>query len=122
MTIREAAAFLTAFDISAAPVVDPLGRPVGVLSRTDIVRHDCEKVEGVQELEEGSVWAGLVSEGGEKLPAGFHVATEDETPVGDLMTPLIYTVCLDTPADQVIDIMLLRDVHRLFVVDDAGAL
>ncbi len=42
------AAFLTAFNISAAPVVDPPGRPVGVLSRIDIVRHDCEKVEGVQ--------------------------------------------------------------------------
>jgi CBS domain-containing protein len=39
-SVREAAAFLTARGISAAPVIDDAGRPVGVVSRSDIlVRH-----------------------------------------------------------------------------------
>ena len=37
-TLRETAAFLTRRSISAAPVINDAGRPVGVLSRTDIVR------------------------------------------------------------------------------------
>lgn len=39
-TVTEAAAFLTSRGISAAPVIDEAGRPVGVVSRSDIlVRH-----------------------------------------------------------------------------------
>jgi CBS domain-containing protein len=39
-SIREAAAFLTGRGISAAPVIDEAGRPVGVVSRSDILaRH-----------------------------------------------------------------------------------
>lgn len=36
-TIREAAAFLTGRGISAAPVIDEAGRPVGVVSRSDLI-------------------------------------------------------------------------------------
>ena len=37
-TLREAATFLTENGISAAPVINQAGRPVGVLSLADIVR------------------------------------------------------------------------------------
>jgi CBS domain-containing protein len=36
-TVLEAAAFLTGRGISAAPVIDEAGRPVGVISRSDIL-------------------------------------------------------------------------------------
>jgi CBS domain-containing protein len=36
-TVAEAAAFLSGRGISAAPVIDDAGRPVGVVSRTDIL-------------------------------------------------------------------------------------
>jgi CBS domain-containing protein len=36
-TVRDAAAFLTGRGISAAPVIDGAGRPVGVVSSTDIL-------------------------------------------------------------------------------------
>lgn len=36
-TIREAASFLTGRGISAAPVIDDAGRPVGVVSRSDLI-------------------------------------------------------------------------------------
>jgi CBS domain-containing protein len=38
-SVREAAAFLTARGISAAPVIDDAGRPIGVVSRSDILSH-----------------------------------------------------------------------------------
>jgi CBS domain-containing protein len=39
-TVTEAAAFLTGRGISAAPVIDEAGRPLGVVSRSDILaRH-----------------------------------------------------------------------------------
>lgn len=37
--IREAAAALTNREISAVPIINEAGQPVGVLSRADIVRH-----------------------------------------------------------------------------------
>src|SRR5262245_7439740 len=52
MWVRDAADFLTRNGFSAAPVVDATGRPVGVLSRADIVRYDAEKVEDVTDLPE----------------------------------------------------------------------
>lgn len=36
-TVREAAALLTTRGISAAPVIDDAGRPVGVVSRSDLL-------------------------------------------------------------------------------------
>src|SRR6516225_7169553 len=39
-TLASAAAFLIEKEISGAPVIDDAGRAVGVLSHTDIVRHD----------------------------------------------------------------------------------
>src|SRR5215831_18295071 len=43
-TIREGVAFLVDKGFSAAPVIDHAGRPVGVLSRADILVHDREQV------------------------------------------------------------------------------
>lgn len=36
-TVQEAAAFLTQRGISAAPVIDDAGRPIGVVSRSDVL-------------------------------------------------------------------------------------
>src|SRR5829696_5809758 len=44
-TLREAVAFLVDRGVSGAPVIDEAGRPVGVLTQTDILIHDRETVE-----------------------------------------------------------------------------
>src|SRR5438046_2819594 len=41
-TIQEVVALLTDKGFSAAPVIDAAGRPIGVVSRADIVAHDRE--------------------------------------------------------------------------------
>jgi CBS-domain-containing membrane protein len=114
-TVREAVALFADRGFGAAPVIDAAGRPVGVLSRTDMLVHDREVVRHA------------IAAGGDELPAlrgheGFSVEVVDPTPIRDLMTPVVFTVNLDTPADKVVEQMLAVKVHQLFVVDEACCL
>lgn len=90
-TLREAALFLTSKDISAAPVINEAGRPVGVVSLADIVR--CVHMSEVSDT---------------RLPLT----------VREVMTPVVFFVRPDTAVANVIDDLLDCAVHRLFVVDD----
>ncbi len=53
---------------------------------------------------------------------GYSVEVVDPTRVRDVMTPVVFTVGLRTPAAKVVEQMLSLRVHRLFVVDDDLAL
>jgi CBS domain-containing protein len=116
-SVHEAIAFLIDKEISGAPVIDEAGRPVGVLSRTDVLVYDREKVEHVPFPEH---------ETGAPLPrrfwGSFQIEKVDDVPVRDLMTPLVYSVSTTAPVDSVIEQLVELPVHRLFVVDDTGVL
>jgi len=117
VTLKEAIAFLVDRNISGAPVIDEAGRPVGVLTQSDILVHDREAVDHVTPPE---------AEFGTPLPRslweGFQVERVDTTPVRDVMTPAVLCVKAETSAWEVIEQMLELKVHRLFVTDDAGVL
>src|SRR6185312_15056610 len=51
-TVPEAIAWLTDKGFSAAPVIDPSGRPVGVVSRTDILVHERERLRSARALDD----------------------------------------------------------------------
>ena len=95
--LKEAIAFLTDKGFSAAPVIDAAGRPVGVLSRTDLLVHDREKVEHARRVPEYYRRTDLHEPAGASLPDGFQVEIADPTRVSDIMTPVVFTVLLDTP-------------------------
>jgi len=104
--VEEAIAFLTDSGFSAAPVIDEAGRPVGVISRTDLVVHERERI---------------------AAPAGAGVAEDrvgrpDGATVRDLMTPALFAVSPRASAADVVDQMVSLNVHRLFVVDESGVL
>ena len=101
-TVPEAVALLTDKGLSAAPVIDAAGQPVGVVSRADIVVHDRER--------------------GEQRGAAKAGAGGDPASVREIMTPVVFSVRPDTPAAQVVADMLALRVHQLFVVDQAGTL
>src|SRR5262245_37202830 len=88
-TVKEAVAFLTDKGFSAAPVIDDAGRPIGVLSRSDIVVHDREKVEYVAAVPEYYEENPPMTRLGEKLKAGFQVENVDRCLVRDIMTPVV---------------------------------
>jgi predicted transcriptional regulator len=92
-TFAEALAFFIDRNVTVAPVTDSAGRPVGVLSVTDLLIHvrACESTNKV-------------------VPAT----------VASMMTPTVFTVRDDTPAAEVVHDMLRSKVHHLFVTDAAG--
>ncbi len=101
-TVREAIELLTRRGISGAPVIDEAGRPVGVVSRADILVHDRETVDYV-------------------APADDEEKTGADR-VRDIMTPAVFCVPPDAPASRVVREMTELKVHRLFVVDELGVL
>lgn len=106
-TVAEAAAFLSSRGFSAAPVIDAAGRPVGVVSRTDLLTHQGQRAVfrlGAPDRGEG------------------RDETAGDTPVRDVMTPAVFCVRPEAPAAEVVEKMLALNVRRLFVVDAAGVL
>ena len=122
MTVREAAAVLTDKEISAVPGIEEAGRPVGVLSHTDIVRHERHKTMVVPKDLKNFRAAELTLATGEHLPGGFEVELTDPTCVREIMTPTILAVPEDASLERVLTDFLAFKVHHLFVVDEAGVL
>lgn len=119
--IKEALGLFLNKGFGVAPVIDHSGRAVGVLSGSDILVHDWEKVEYLTP-EAAVETSPMATEMGESLRSGFQVEKVDRTRVRDLMTPAVFSVHPDTPAGEVIEEMLRLRVHHLFVVDRDGTL
>jgi CBS domain-containing protein len=121
-TIQEAIALLMDEGFSAAPVIDKAGRPVGVVSRTDIIAHDRERIDFEPSVPDFYQEAELMEARGKGCGNGFQVVAVDRTAVADIMTPVVFSVAPQTPARKVVEDMLALQVHRLFVVDRSGVL
>jgi CBS domain-containing protein len=121
-TVREAIALLTDRGFSAAPVIDQTGKPVGVISRSDILVHDREKMDHPMAIPEYYATADLTTGSGARVAKGFQVENCDATQVRDIMTPVVFSVPPDAPVRRVIEDLVGWKVHRLFVVDDSGVL
>jgi CBS domain-containing protein len=117
-TVSEAAAFLAGKGYSAAPVIDEAGRPVGVLSQSDLVEHDREYNPCVDVHPEYYAREDL----GPPRIIRTDVVNGDPTRVRDLMTPVVFSVAPETPAHKVIEDMLAHKIHHMFVVGADGVL
>jgi CBS-domain-containing membrane protein len=122
-SVGEATVLFSDRGFSGAAVIDEAGRPIGVVSSTDLLIHDREKADCVsictsdnygQELPE------RVEKGG--LQVGYQVVDVDRTTVNSVMTPVVFSVTPETSARKVVKELLALRVHRLFVVDRAGVL
>jgi CBS domain-containing protein/CheY-like chemotaxis protein len=76
--------------IGAVPVVDDDGFPVGMISKTDVVRDRYENLEG------------------------------EASRVEDLMSPLVFSLRQDEPVSSAAALMLVEGVHHLAVVGNDG--
>jgi len=121
-TIKEAVSFLVDKGFSAAPVIDQAGRPVGVVSQSDIVVHDREKVDYAPQISNFYERNDIESCNARGLKNGFGIVEVDRTRVQEIMTPVVLSVSASTPAGRVVQEMLKLKVHRLFVVDENGVL
>lgn len=119
--LHEAMATLIDRGFGGAPVVNAAGRAVGVISVSDIVVHDRNRVAYAKPVPEYYTRSDLRAQVGEDV-GGFQVESVDRTTVGDVMTPVVFSVRPEAPARQVIEELLHLHVHRLFVSDADGVL
>jgi CBS domain-containing protein len=113
----EAMSLFTEKGITAAPVIDEGGRPIGVLSRGDLLIHQCEHAKH-HPGEPDYFFAPTFKSGS----ASGETIVDVHATIADLMTPAIFAVSPDTPVQRVIADMVGLHVHRLFVVDADGVL
>jgi CBS domain-containing protein len=112
-TVRETAEILHEHGLHIAPVIDDAGRPVGVVSRTDLSgywgrRHDRLTALAVRELTPASA-------PGSEEPG-------DELTVAEIMTPVVFGVRTNAPFESVVEKMIALEVRCLFVTDADGVL
>jgi CBS domain-containing protein len=109
-SLREAARLLSQSSISGAPVVDPEGRCIGVLSSSDFV-----------------TWAGEGGDPGKKgggtrfiAPWGEWINIEDspDSEIRYFMTAQPLTATPETPIGDLAQKMVEAHIHRLLVVVD----
>jgi len=114
-TLEEAMKLFADKGIAAAPVIDSGGRPIGVVSRSDMFFH---QVEDARRRHPDYYYNPDTESAG---PANARRSLPPST-VADLMTPAVFAVSPDAPVTRVVGDMVGLRVHRLFVVDAAGVL
>jgi predicted transcriptional regulator len=112
-SLTEAIRFMTDHALSGAVVINAAGRPVGVITNTDILVHQREKMHGREmPLIPMSEWTTE-----NWLQEDAFVGPPF---VSEVMTPIVFTVRSDDSARKVVEQMVSLNIHRLFVVDEAG--
>jgi CBS domain-containing protein len=95
--------------ISAVPVVSGDGVPIGVVSKTDLVRESWENRDsGVESVPARD--AALVGE-------GYRLIAMQAT-ASDVMTPLAFTLRDTQPLSDAAAMMAIEGVHRIPVLDE----
>jgi CBS-domain-containing membrane protein len=97
-------------EISGVPVVDAAGAPVGVVSKTDLVRDGYENGD-MEELDQASL---------RDLGAGFHESSMAGRTVADIMLGMTFALPEDATLSQACALMAYEGVHRLPVTSPEG--
>ena len=116
MTVEELASFLVENEISGAPVADPAGRLVGVVSVTDLA---LSVAKGADLSEGRSNPDFFVHEWGDTLNRDeieeLRFGESSALRVRDIMTPAIYSVDEQTPVPELAETLINGHIHRLLV-------
>ncbi|HFD79577.1 MAG TPA: CBS domain-containing protein [Gammaproteobacteria bacterium] len=115
-TLDELARFLTDHQISGAPVTSVDGRLVGVVSLTDIVRHDSNTEGEAEQADTHEYYLhGLEMQMNPEDAETFHLDPGLSTRVRDVMTPMVFEVDENTSVEDAADTMVKGHIHRLLV-------
>lgn len=110
MTVRQLATIFAERKISGAPVVDPDGTLVGVVSRTDLFRR-------ITGDAKGSTPGFLFDLINENVPAAQQIMPEGLLAVADFMSEQVVTATPDENVGTVARRIAKAHVHRVVVVD-----
>jgi CBS domain-containing protein len=120
-TVETATRLMLERGISGAPVVDESGRPIGMVSKTDLLEswYEQGKAAAEDEAEGGEL---TVQRGGYacSLGSGFHVEAAQGVAVGDIMVPYLLAVSSRAPISLAAALMAYEGVHRLLVLNESN--
>ena len=110
------AGFLTDNSISGAPVTDEHGELIGVVSLTDLVRHNSMTDKDTDTNNTHDVYLYELERhvSNEELRV-FHAQYESPIQVREIMTPMIFRVSEKDSVKDVAETMLKGNIHRVFV-------
>jgi CBS domain-containing protein len=113
-SMAEAASIFAKFEITGAPVVDAVGRCVGMLSATDFAMREHRLASGNERISGG--WQHSVVQGGPDEP--IHIETIAEDRVGEHMSPAVQTIHDTASLVNAARIMCREHIHRLVIIDE----
>ena len=117
--IERLAEFLIENDISGAPVISEYGALIGVVSLTDIVRHDSLHQREPQTQRTHAYYLPVLEDHlAQEEVSTFRFDGGSEVTVRDIMTPMIFQVEEDMPVQEVADKMIRGRIHRVFVTHE----
>ena len=122
-SVAEATVLFTDRAFTGAAVIDEGGRPIGVLSSTDLLIHDREKSDCVTLRPSdflGQELSGHLEKA--RLSTDYQVVDVDRTTVASIMTPVVFSVSPESTARKVMQELASLQIHRVFVVDKGGSL
>lgn len=106
VSIEALAELLLDANIGAVPVVDGDGFPIGMLSRSDLLRDQLDSA-GTEEVTD-------------EIIDGEHVTARAPKTVRDLMMPIAFTLREDDPLSRAAAVMATERVHHLPIVAADG--
>lgn len=114
VTVETAIGMLLELSVSGLPVVDDDGRPIGLVSKTDLLRHLHESGDGVEEVEQAGRRVDQV------MGTGFHATGRHGTAVRDVMMPVVFAVDESASIACAAALMAGENIHRLPVLAPDG--
>lgn len=109
--------FLTDHSISGAPVLDDGGRPLGVVSVTDIARSRNLVETAGAEHAHSYFTRGIERAVAREELKNFHGEYDSEVTVRDIMTPMVFSVEESATVQDVADAMIRGRIHRVFITN-----
>lgn len=110
MTVKELYLAFLANEIAGAPVLDERDYLIGVVSLTDIAK--CVAGSADKEPGCGNYYSHPDSQDGSTIKAS---SINKNTLVSDIMTNQIHKVPMDASIEEVLDLVLDEDIHRVIV-------
>jgi CBS-domain-containing membrane protein len=110
-TVRETAEVLRDHELHIAPVIDDSGRPIGVVSRTDLLEYWGRRRNRLTAVATGET----LSHAPADLPG-------DEITVLEIMTPVVFGVRMNASLESIVEKTTALEVRYLFVTDRDGVL
>ena len=112
--VREVARVLLSNQISAVPVLDELGRLIGIVSEGDLIRRAELHTEHRR-----SWWLSLFSNKDKEALAVEFMKAHSQS-VTDVMTRDVITAALDTPLREIAGLLEKNHIKRVPIIDEEG--